>query len=293
MIRGFRSFHPLILIFYYIVVITGLMLQQHPIFLLLGCLLLIGFNWIIDRGKELKKWWSMIIFLSLFVFIFTPIFNQQGEIILFEIFSRNIYLEAIFQGIMIALTISGILILFATFNTVITSEKFLYLFSRWFPRWTLILMLALRFIPLFRKRLIEIQDVQKTKGLSMKQGNLRTRAQRGMQFIQILLTSSLEEAIQTADSMNARGYGLGKRTNYETFPWKKRDTIALIFLIALCTLTIIGWSMETTTLQFTTKPIIWNEHMGVFLSSWLALVSLPIWIEGKEVMKWRFSQRNN
>ena len=291
MIRGFQSFHPIILFLYYIVVIAGLMLQQHPIFLLSSLPLLIGFNWMIDRGKELKKWRAMTIFLSLFVFILTPLFNQQGNIVLFDIFSRNIYLEAIYHGLLVALTVSSILILFATFNTVITSEKFLYLFSKWFPKWTLILLLALRFVQIFPKRLSDIQDVQMTKGLSMKQGNLLTRAQNGMQFLQILLTSSLEEAMQTADSMNARGYGLKKRSNYENYPWKNRDTFLLIYQILLTALMFIGWKTKITGLVFTTKVVLWNIHMGPFLIGWLLLVGLPIWSDGKEVMKWRFSQR--
>lgn len=293
MLRGFRSFHPFVLLLYYIAVIAGLMINQHPFFLLAAFTTIIIVNLILDKGAELNKWKYMILFLSLFVFIFTPIFNQQGTIVLFEIFSRNIYLEAIIQGVMIALTLSSILALFTTFNIVITSNKFLYMFSKLFPKWALILMLALRFMPLFRKRLSDIQDTQEMKGVSMKDGKLREKAQNGMLFIQILLTYSLEEAIQTADSMSARGYGLQKRSKYETYHWKLRDSLILLYIFTLSLLMIIGYLLNESVLILTPalEPLLLQGHSWFYFIGWILLISLPIWTEGKEVIKWSFYQQ--
>ena len=293
MLRGFRSFHPFVLLLYYIAVIAGLMLNQHPIFLTAAFLSIIFVNLILDKGIELNKWKYMIIFLGLFVFVFTPVFNQQGNIVLFELFSLAFYLEAVIQGGMIALTLSGILALFTTFNIVMTSDKFLYLFSKFFPKWALILMLALRFMPLFRKRLADIQDVQEMKGVSMKDGKLRDKAQNGMLFIQILLTYSLEEAVQTADSMSARGYGLQKRSQYKAYRWKSRDWAMLVLLLLFSLLTLIGWQSKATILTLTPEleSILLQGHSWFYLLGWILLISLPIWTEGKEVIKWNFYQR--
>lgn len=293
MTRGFRSFHPFLLLVYYIVVIVGIMLQQHPVFLIIGFIVILMTILILNEMEELRKWSRMIIFLSLFVFILTPVFNRNGEIVVFEVFSREFYLEAIVQGMMIAITLSGILALFTTFNSVITSEKILYLFSPWFPRWTMILMLALRFIPLFRKRLAEIQDVQETKGISIKHGTIRTRARNGMFLLQILLNHSLEEAMQIADSMTARGYGLGKRSKYRMFPWKRWDTFGLIYLIFFTLIMLAGWQLEQSILVFDAsfKPFQFEINMSPYLIGWVFLIGLPIWTEGKELMKWRLLQR--
>lgn len=293
MLRGFRSFHPFVLLLYYIVIIAGLMLNQHPIFLLLAFIFILFVNFMLDKAVELRKWKDMLLFLSLFVIILTPIFNQQGSIVLFELFSRPIFLEAVIQGVMGALTLSSILALFATFNLVVTADKFLYLFSRFFPKWAMILMLGMRFIPLFRKRLSEIQDVQELKGISIKNGKLRDRAQHGMQLIQILLTYSLEEAIQTADSMSARGYGLGKRSKYESFAWKWRDSFVLLYLLSLSLLIFIGWRLGESSLPLTPVlgPITLTGDNWIFLAVWILLISLPILTEGKEVIKWKYYQQ--
>lgn len=293
MTRGFRSFHPFLLLVYYIVVIAGITLQQHPVFLSVGFILILLTVLILNEREALKKWSKMIFFLSLFVLILTPIFNRNGEIVVFEVFSREFYLEAIIQGLMVAITLSSILALFTTFNSVITSEKFLYLFSRWFPRWTMILMLALRFIPLFRKRLADIQDVQETKGMSIKHGTIRARARNGMFLMQILLNYSLEEAMQTADSMSARGYGLGKRSKYRFFPWKSRDTFGLVYLVIFSLIIFTGWQLDQSVLIFNSsfKPFKVEPNMSPYLIAWTLLISLPIWTEGKELMKWQLLQR--
>ena len=154
-------------------------------------------------------------------------------------------------------------------------------------------MLALRFIPLFRKRLADIRDVQETKGISIKQGTVRTRARNGMYLLQILLTYSLEKAMQTADSMTARGYGLRKRSKYRLFPWKKRDTFGLIYLIVFFMIILTGWQLDQTVLVFdaTFKPFKVEKDMSPYLIGWVFLVGLPIWSEGKELMKWQLLQR--
>lgn len=290
MLRGFRSFHPFVLLLYYIVIIAGLMMNQHPIFLLSAFIFILIVNYMLDKAVELSKWKYMILFLSLFVLVLTPIFSQQGSIVLFEVFSRAFYLESLIQGVMIALTLSSILALFATFNIVITSDKFLYLFSRFFPKWAMILMLGLRFTPLFRKRLIAIQEVQELKGISMKDGKLREKAENGMQFIQTLLTYSLEEAIQTADSMSARGYGLGKRSQYESYPWKWRDMFFLLYLIFFSTVTVMGWKSGVSLLKLTPvlESIAITTSNWLYLAAWILLISLPIVTEGKEVLRWKY-----
>lgn len=290
MLRGFHSYHPLPLFLYYIAVLTGIMLQQHPIFQVTGLLCIILTNLILDKGTELNKWKYMILFISIFALLFTPIFNRQGTAVLFTVLSFEVHIEAVAQGIMIAFTLAGILVLFASFNLVITTDKFLYLFSKWFPKWTFILILTLRFTTLFRKRLKDIQNVQETKGVSMKDGDLRTKAKHGMLFIQILLTYSLEEAIQTADSMSARGYGLQKRSNYQSYIWKKRDSRLLGLIIILSFLMVYGWYLNISILMVTPtiQPIRFDGPFAMNLIGWVSLVSLPIWSEGKEVLRWNY-----
>ncbi|WP_113930586.1 energy-coupling factor transporter transmembrane component T [Bacillus sp. P14.5] len=290
MIRGFRSFHPVILLLYYILAIAGIMLYQHPVFLAASALIIILINWMLDGGRELKKWMIPIFFMGVLTLLLTPFFNRRGNHILFYLFDNQVFLEAVWQGVMIALTLVGILTLFITFNLVITPDKFVFLFSRILPQWALLIMLSMRFVPLLRKRLKEISDAQGVKGMSIKSGSWKSRARTGMLLLQILLTWSLEESIQTADSMTARGYGIGKRSKYQPFYMKSRDWIALAFLLLSGSLVLFGWWLGdgVMTLLPTLEPVWLYGREWFYLAIWCLFIGFPVWMEGKEMVKWRY-----
>ncbi|MFD2042936.1 energy-coupling factor transporter transmembrane component T [Ornithinibacillus salinisoli] len=293
MIRGIRSFHPLVLLIFYCYVITSLMLYQHPFFLVTAFCLIISMNVMLDSGVQLKRWRKMLLLMSLFILLLTPLFNRRGNHILFYLFGNQVMLEAVIQGIMIALTLVSILAMFLTFNLVMTADKFLFLFSKWFPRWAMLILISMRFVPLLRKRLTEIEQVQQVKGLSIKQGTLKQRAKNGMLLIQILLTFSLEESIQTADSMSARGYGLGKRSKYQAYTMKKLDWVVLQVMTFLFGLILFGWWLGDGVLSM--LPIlesIWlSGREWFYYLIWCVLIGIPIFVEGKEVLKWKFYQQ--
>ncbi|MEN1968798.1 energy-coupling factor transporter transmembrane component T [Lentibacillus sp. N15] len=293
MVRGIRSYHPFILFLYYVLVIAGLMLYQHPIFLLVALILIIWFNFLLDKGQRLKKWCWAIVLMSLFILVLTPIFNRRGNHILFYLFDNPVMLEAIIQGVMIASTLAGILALFVTFNIVIPADKFLYLFSRVIPQWALLIMLSMRFVPVLQRKIKEMEMIQTVKGLSLKQGSIPRRAKNGMQLVQMLLTGSLEDSIQAADSMTARGYGLQKRSNYQAYEMKRRDWIAFGYFIVLSLMLLYGWRINAGTLQLLPElETIWKtEWKNIFMVMWIFLIGFPNLAEGKEVIKWKFYQR--
>ncbi|SES66234.1 energy-coupling factor transport system permease protein [Oceanobacillus limi] len=290
MIRGFRSFHPILLLLYYIFVITSFMLYQHPFFLLAGICLVLMINLILDGGEQLKKWMWMLIGMSSLILILTPLFNRRGNHILFYLFENQVTLESIIQGIMIAATLVGILATFLTFNLILTADKFLFLFARGFPQWAILIMISMRFVPLLIRRLKDIEQVQQLKGLSIKQGSVKRRAHNGMLFIQILLTSSLEESIQTADSIAARGYGLRKRSKYHPYTMKGTDWTVLTAMIVLFSLLVFGWWLGDGVLLL--QPILESVWLSgrewFYFSIWLALIGIPMVTEGKEVLKWKY-----
>lgn len=73
----------------------------------------------------------------------------------------------------------------------------------------------------------------KTKGVQVDSGSIIERVKNGMQLLQVLLICSLEDALQTADSMQARGFGVTKRTTYIRYRMERRDWYTLSYLIIL------------------------------------------------------------
>ena len=287
--RGFSAFHPLVCFLYYVGAIALIMLGQHPAFLMSTVLIVIFLNLVQDNGKGMRNWWKAYLILPLFFFIIHPFINHRGSHILFYFQANPIMLEAVIKGAMMALTLLGLLLLFLSYNLVITADKFLYLFARVLPQWALLSMLAMRFVPLFRRRLTEIESVQRSKGLSITTGTLRSRVKHGGLFLQILLTWSLEEAIQTADSMKARGYGTGRRSQYQPFTFQGKDILALLFLVITFCVSLFGWWLGDLVLQL--QPILESpiliDREWFFYWIGMAYFCFPLVIEGRERILWR------
>lgn len=291
--RGFRSYHPFVCFLYYVCVLTMIILYQHPFFLLFASIILIIFNFILDRGKALKQWIGMIVFLSLLLFIFTPLFNHRGSHILFYLNDQPVTLESVILGLIHSLTLICIITLFITFNQVITADKFLFLFAKWFPQWALLTMLSMRFVPLFRRRLQEIMIVQKARGTNLGKGTIRERIKNRLLILQILFIFSLENGIQTADSMNARGYGLGKRSRYNPYQMRKVDWISVFILLIISSVALVGWWLEDGVLSIIPilEPILLEGREWSFLIVFLLLIGFPLGTEIREEILWQYWKR--
>lgn len=287
--NGFRGIHPFVVLFYYICVGTLAMYFNHPLFLIIILILMIGVNLTHDRGKTLKKWAPLLLTMSTFFILLNPLFVSRGTTILFYFLDRQVTLEAFIYGIVMALGIVIILTLFVSFNLILNGNKFLYIFSQILPRTAFLLMLSIRFVPLLKSRLNEISDVQRIRGMAVTSGRPKDRVKNGMIMLQILLTWSLEEAVQTADSMKARGYGTGKKTSYILYRMAKRDWVWLLSIFTLLGICIAGGSLgygkiyiypELGTLHL--YPLDW-----LLLGSMMILVAFPLFVEGREQLRWK------
>lgn len=269
-------------------------MYRHPVFLFVALIILILFNYLLDKGRSLKKWLMPIIVMSLIIFILTPLFNRRGNHILFYAFDNPVMLEGIIQGAIISLSLAGILMTFTTFNIVLTADKFLDLFARVIPQWALLIMLSMRFVPHLQRKIKNMESIQSVKGVSFKQGSIRLRAKNGMQLLQMLLTGSLEDSIQSADSMTARGYGLQKRSTYQAYKMDRRDWLTFTGFVILSGVLLYGWHIGIGTLQLLPEleSIWYGQLQNAFMAVWLLLIGFPVLVEGKEVIKWKFYQHN-
>lgn len=289
---GWASFHPLTLFVYYVGAIVLVLLHLHPVFLTTALLFLIMHHWVQDRAQELKRWLLPFFIMSGLIAILNPFLSTRGAHILFYFRHNPVTLEGVVYGATFALSLLCVLVIFVSMNMVITANKWFYLFGRFVPQLTMLLLLALRFIPLLRRRIREIQSVQQLRGVSITVGSLKQRVKSGMLFLQVLLTWSLEEGLTTADAMKARGYGVGRRSTYFPYKMEVRDGVVCLALMGLFATCVGGYfdgygvlaiypELETIGLSI--------AEMGV-LGAFLLFIALPLLIEGNESWRWRFSR---
>ena len=203
----FAKYHPLVNFLYFALVIGFSMVLIHPlaqgISLVCACLYAVQ-----TEGKKAVfftlKWCLPIMLLTAFM---NPAFSHEGITILLYFPTGNpLTLESILYGLSSGVLLATIMLWFANFSRVITSDKFIYLFGRMIPAMSLVLSMTLRFIPKFKAQMDLVVDAQKSIGRDISQGSLWQRTKIAITVLSIMVTWSLENAIETADSMKSRGY---------------------------------------------------------------------------------------
>ncbi|MCU5336608.1 energy-coupling factor transporter transmembrane protein EcfT [Bacillus cereus] len=289
---SFSSLHPFVNFFYYIGVMILCTMCLHPLFLIGAIVLIIMLNVMQGNSEKIRKMLPSTIVFFFMVILFNSLLTHRGRTALFWLGDSRIKLEAIMFGIVMGLLLVAVMFTFASYNDIISSHKFLYLFSRISPKVALLTMITVRFVPLFIRRLKKITLVQKTKGVQVDSGSIIERVKNGMQLLQVLLICSLEDALQTADSMQARGFGVTKRTTYIRYRMERRDWYTLSYLIILFIAAIVcsNYGGGKLIIYPKVESILFQQYDGMMFVLFTLFISLPIMMEGREWIWWRMQK---
>ena len=235
--RGFAGYHPVIEFAYYILVVVLAMFSMHPVIVIssiFGAFLFFG---TLYGMREMLSELCFFFLLFLMMSIINPLFVHNGETILFFMNDNPVTLEAIFYGGMSSLMLVSVLLWCRCYSEILTTDKFLYLFGKIIPKLGLIFSMTFRLIPLFQNQIRKIRQAQQTMGLYAG-GSIPDRLLGSVRVFDSLVSWSMENSIDTADAMKARGYGLKGRTNFSLFRFQRRDGVLLAILIFLAGLSI-------------------------------------------------------
>ena len=287
---SFSSFHPIVNFTYFSVVILFSMFFMHPIFQGIALISAILYSFMIKGRKAIKFNILYMLPMLIFMALLNPIFNHEGVTILFYLKSGNpITLESIVYGISAAFMFITIIIWFSCYNSVMTSDKFIYLFGKIIPALSLIFSMVLRFVPRYIDQVKTISNAQKCIGKDISQGNIIKRAKNGITILSIMITWALENAIETADSMKSRGYGLPGRTSFSIFRFDRRDKIVFVSLLGLIMLVVGGAISGYNKMVFfpSIKFIKLTRISILIYISYLCLCMMPVIINIWEAIKWK------
>lgn len=290
--REFKTYHPIVNFIYFIFAIGFSCFFMHPLCLAIS--LVCGFTYsVMLKGREAVKTNLIYMFpILILTALINPAFNHQGVTILAYFPSGNpLTLESVLYGLAAAAMIVSVICHFSCYNEVMTSDKFIYLFGRIIPSMSLIISMTLRFVPRFASQLKVVINTQKCMGRDISNGSIVKRAKRGLNILSIMTTWALENAIETADSMKARGYGLHGRTAFSIYTFHKRDIKALVCIMVLGVYIFIGnlrGSMDFKFYPWVKWADISPYDISIFIAYLLFFIT-PIIIELWEVRKWKSS----
>lgn len=289
---AFDDVHPFIAFAFFAYAILVTTLFMHPVFIIASFLIGISWSFILVGRKTLNLLVKFILPVTIIIAIINPLFNHKGLTILFYLKDNPITLESIIYALVASAMFASVIIWFSCFNEIIKSEKIIYIFGKTLPSISLLIMLVLRFVPLYKRQAQKIALSMRARGCDTEGGNVIKRAKTGLNILLALITWGLESSVTTADSMRSRGHGLHGRTFYSDYRLDKRDIVIVICMLLGGITAVYGIATGSVFVKF--YPLFkMNEwdFTTLFYSAIHALVLfIPIILNVVEATKWKYSK---
>lgn len=287
--NAFSKVHPFVLMTYFAAVMSIGMFVTNPVIELISLAGSILFCSMLTGAGEKKSDFMFYLPLMFLIAITNPLFSHNGITPLFFINDNPVTVEAIVYGCYIAVMIASVMLWCKAYSFVMTSDKFVYLFGRILPQLSLVLSMALRYVPMLKRQAKKISRTQKAMGLYASESRF-DRIRSGTRVVSVLIGWSLENAVETGKAMKARGYGLKGHTNYSNFRFVKSDFVMLAVCILLWGITLAGTASGK--LDFYYYPEITEIPSGIYsiicYAAYGCLSLLPFILEAEEMIRWKY-----
>lgn len=287
---AFSQMHPIVNFIFFAFVIGFSMFIMNPACLLISLVCAL-FNVLYLNGKKAVRLSVLYLLPTIIIIaIVNPVFNHDGVTMLaYFPWDNPLTLESIIYGIATAVLLSSIVLWFSCFNEVMTSDKFIYLFGRIIPSLSLVLSMALRFVPKFIFQFNVIRNSQKCIGRDISDGKLLQRLKNAAKIISIMISWALENAIETADSMKSRGHGLKGRTAFSIYRFSKRDAAVLSLIMTSGVILIIMSVLDVAKFRYfpSVKGNVISAHAIIYYALYFSLMIMPLAINVWEGIKWK------
>ncbi len=287
---SFSDYHPIINLIYFSILIVFSMVYLHPVLLSISTVGAALYFVYLNRGRGFR-------FILIFLFpgmvaagLVNPLFNHRGVTILLYLSGNPITLESILYGAAAAMMLGSIVLWFSCSNSVMSSDKLIYLFGKLLPSLSLIISMSLRFIPRFQAQTKLVAKGRRCIGRDVGSGGFMERLRNGMSILSVMVTWALESSIDTADSMKSRGYGLPGRTSFSLYHFDGRDKAALIYMLGLSAL--VAAEALLGTIEISYFPSFYMSEIDVrtviVYFGYFMLCFAPLMLNVLEALHWQY-----
>lgn len=287
----FKTYHPAVNFFYFFAVISFSCWFMHPVCLFISFFGGVLYFAVLKGKKAAAKRLFFILPVFLSAALINPAFNHGGITVVAYLPSGNpLTLESVIYGICAAFMLVSVICWFSCFNEVITSDKIMYLFGRIIPSLSLVISMTLRFVPQFSHKLSQTAQAQRVLSGDYAKKSIVKRAKFGLLVLSATVTAALENSIETAESMKARGFGLKGRAFFSVFKFTKRDKKTLVFLFLSAV--YILWGGFCGAFYFSFFPCFSAADISFgsisFFAVYFMFCVFPSAFELWEVRKWKY-----
>lgn len=284
----FARLNSFVNMLYYVIVMAFTMLFWHPFVLLATFIAQLTYNVIIDGKEALKYLVRVILPLFLLILIVNPLVNHRGVTVLFYLNNSPITRESLVFAVLSGLMVVNMLLIFYSFNRVMTSDKLLEVFSVFSKSFALIFTMTLRLLPRYREEFRKINTAQRSINEGTGNGGFFDRIRHACEIMNAVVTFALEDGIDTANAMTAQGYGLKGATRYRKNRFTKTDLSHVLFLIImLAVLVFAAHAGCFYTNIFPEISISLDIKNIVFYLAYFITAAVPAAAEAKGVITWQ------
>lgn len=229
---SFGDFHPIVGFCFYIVALLYGMIFSHPFCQIAALAVSLLYAVQVCGKKAVSTLFKFALPIFLLTAIINPAFSHGGVTRLCYLPSGNpLTLESVMYGFSAGTMFVTVIMWFCAFNEEFTSDKFIYIFGRVIPSLSLVISMALRFVPRFKRQIKEITVAQRCVGRDVSSGSLFRRLKIAASILSVMVTWAMQNSIETADSMKSRGYGLKGRTAFSNYRLYDRDKSMLVWIL--------------------------------------------------------------
>ena len=292
---AFAGYHPTVNLAFFVLVFVCAMLLMEPVCLLLSLLPACGYDLWLHGGKAVRFGARAVLPAMVLAAVLNPAFSHAGITILAYFPSGNpLTLESILYGLAAAVLLAAVIVWCRCCAAVLTADKLVYLFGRVIPALSLVLALSLRQIPRCAAQLRTIRANRRGMGETCGGSGFVGRVRSGAKLLSILVTWCLENAIETADSMKGRGYGLPGRTAFALYRFTRRDGVLSAVLALALAGVCVGVGCGALYVRYYPSMRIGGAGaLGAVCAACFALLCfLPLLLNGKEALTWRRLRSN-
>lgn len=293
---GVRRLRPGVAFTYTLTLAASALVVANPLQAFTLLVLIVG---ALAASGVLKASWPYVrisLYVAGVMLVVNPLFGSAGLDVLWSrdlgIFTIRVTIQGVVFGISSAIRLASVILAFSLLNLAVDADDQLAIMSRVSFRSGLVLSLASRLLPVFSRDAGRITDAQRARGVQLDHGRRRERAAARLPLLACMLTQSLERAVDVAASMEARGYGAGKRTRWvRRRRWALADTASLA--AALTVLATLAAGVAAGLWSFTFFPLLEAPWPALLTAPWLVLLTgltIPL-IATRPWRHWRRSNR--
>lgn len=280
-----NNYNPFVLMFYFLSAVIISAFSENPVLQISALTGAILFCMIITKRSETAGNIGFYVPMFFIIAVTNPLFSHNGATPLFFLNGNPVTLEAFIYGIAIAVMAIGVMLWCKCYSEIMTTDKFLYIFGKTVPKLSLVLSMALKFIPMYKQQTRRVSRAQKAMGLYSSK-SVTDKVRSHARVFMAMVSWSLENSIETSSSMKARSYGLKGRTNFVLFKFGADDLILLAVIVILLGVTVFG--IMTGETRFYYYPKISRLKFSAAYIAFGIFSLLPFIIEVKEAIKWRY-----